>query len=648
MLNLLRIRNLAIIEELELEAGAGLNILTGETGAGKSMLIAALKLVLGGKGRGDLVRTGQEQAEVEALFDLSVDPVAQATVGEAGVEIGASGELVVRRVITAAGRSRAYLNGALVPLQQLEQVARGLVDISSQHQHHTLVDPSSHLGHLDSFGGLGVEVQGVQTAWAAATAARKALSEAEAALRERADREDLLRMQLAEVNELKPQAGELEALEAALSRGRHSARLHQATAGAEQGLHAGNGAICERIGQLLGPLHEAARHDPSLTELVGRVEGARLELIEAARDLGHYARQVGLDPRALREAEERVYALKRLTRRHGGDLDALLAWRSAAQAELRALGEGEARVEALARAAERCDRALLERARALSAQRAGVAAELGAAITAELRGLGMPEASLHVGIEPQSAGHLIEGQRVGPRGLDAAQFLIAPNPGEAPRPLAQVASGGELSRALLALKRVLAGMGPVGLYVFDEVDTGVGGAVAEVIGRRLADVAAHHQVLCITHSPQVAAYGDAHFHVSKAIRAGRTFSQIARLSPAARQEELARMLSGVDLTASTRAAAGDLLEAARRARGQAGAEAPRRASTPPAGGGAAAEARGLGATPMAPASRPEPPTGAAAAVEPARPARRARPAGLRVVSGEGGPSGRGGRARVAG
>lgn len=577
MLSLLRIRNLAIIEELELDAGSGLNILTGETGAGKSMLIAALKLVLGGKGRGDLVRAGQDQAEVEALFDLSADPVAQALIGEDGVDVGASGELIVRRVVMASGRSRAYLNGGLVTLQQLERVARGLVDISSQHQHHTLVDPSTHLGHLDAFGGLLAEVAEVGALHATAVAARKALADAEAALRERADREDLLKMQLAEVNELKPQPGELDELEATLVRARHGARLHQATSGAEQAIHSANGSIGERLLTVLGPLHEAARFDPSLGELVGRVDGARLELIEAARDLGAYARGVGVGPRGLRELEERAYALKRLARRHGGDLNALLAWRDAARAELAALGQGEARVEELSRASLAADHRALAASLRLSANRAAVAVGLGAAITDELRGLGMPEAGLHVALEPLSAGLLIDGRRLGPRGLDFAQFLIAPNPGEAPRPLAQVASGGELSRTLLALKRVLAGMGPVGLYVFDEVDTGVGGAIAEVIGRRLSDVAAHHQVLCITHSPQVAAYGDQHFHVSKAIAAGRTFSRIHRLSAEERQEEMARMLGGVDLTASTREAAGDLLDAARRARGLADrSHAPRR------------------------------------------------------------------------
>lgn len=567
MLSLLRIRNLAIIEELELDAGSGLNILTGETGAGKSMLIAALKLVLGGKGRGDLVRTGQDQAEVEALFDLSADPAAQAHIRDDGVDIGAAGELIVRRVVLASGRSRAYLNGALVTLQQLERVARGLVDISSQHQHHTLVDPSTHLGHLDAFGGLSALVAELGLAHADAVAARRALSEAEAALRERADREDLLKMQLAEVNELKPRSGELDELEATLLRARHGARLHQATSGAEQAIHSANGSIGERLLAVLGPLHEAARFDAGLAELVGRVDGARLELIEAARDLGAYARAVGVDPRGLREMEERVYALKRAARRHGGDLDALLAWRDAARAELAALGQGEARVEQLSRAAQAADQRALALGLRLSERRAAVATALGAAITEELRGLGMPEASLLVALEPLTVGLAIDGRRLGPRGLDLAQFLIAPNPGEAPRPLAQVASGGELSRTLLALKRVLAGMGPVGLYVFDEVDTGVGGAIAEVIGRRLSDVAAHHQVLCITHSPQVAAYGDQHFHVSKAIAAGRTYSRIHRLSPAERQEEMARMLGGVDLTASTREAAGDLLDAARRARG---------------------------------------------------------------------------------
>jgi DNA repair protein RecN (Recombination protein N) len=373
-------------------------------------------------------------------------------------------------------------------------------------------------------------------------------------------------MQLAEIDEANPVAGELEDLEANLGKARHAARLIAATRGAEQALYGADGSVVEQLATIAARLLDGVRVDSALEDHRRRVEGARLELVEVARDLERYGSRSQLDPRRAGELEERLHLLKRLSRRHGGDLSGLLAWRVEARKELDLLSQGEARVEQLSAEARRARGILGERARALSVRRAGVAARLSAGITGELRGLGMENARLDVVLEAPTTGIDVDGLRVGPKGADAASFRIAPNPGEIARPLAQIASGGELSRTLLALKRVLVGLGDVGLYVFDEVDTGVGGGIAEVIGQRLAEVGAHHQALCITHSPQVAAYGDRHFHVSKAIRDGRTFSQIHSLEGADRQVELARMVGGLELTAATHAAAGDLLRGARRAR----------------------------------------------------------------------------------
>ena len=568
MLSLLRVRNLAVIESLELEPGPGLNVVTGETGAGKSILIAALELVLGGRGRGGLVRAGADRAEVEALFDLSGRPELAKRLREVEPELDVGDELVVRRVLLPGGRTRATVNGRLASATQLAALARGLVDISSQHEHHTLTDPASHLGYLDAWAGLVPAREAVGRAWQAAADAEAALQQALAAHRTRDERMDLLRFQLSEVQALKPQPGEIDALEAEVTRLSHAERLLRAAAGAEAAICGDDGALTDRLCGIIRTVTDAGRHDPALAALADRLDGLCAALEDAGRDLGSYAQDLVADPARLAEARDRLHRLRRLTRRHGDDLDALLRWRAAAEAELADLEGGEGRVDALARARDAARSEALALARGLSSRRRAAAEGLGSAITRELAELGMAAARLFVQVSPLEGGGGLqaEGQRLGPSGVDRVEFVIAANPGEEPRPLARVASGGELSRALLALKRCLAGLGPVGLYVFDEVDTGVGGAVAEVIGRKLAEVARGQQVLCITHSPQVAVYGDRHFFVHKVIEGGRTFSRVSPLDGAGVEAEVARMLGGIEVGEASRAAARDLRAAASAAR----------------------------------------------------------------------------------
>ena len=567
MLSLLRVQNLAIIESLDLELGPGLNILTGETGAGKSILIAALGLVLGARGRSELVRSGADRAIVEGLFDVR-DPGCAARLEAAGVDV--QGELVVRRELLASGRTRAFVNGRLTTAAQLKALARGLVDISSQHQHHTLVDPATHLDHLDAFASLARARGDVGSAVVAWKSGREAREGAHRALRDRAEREDLLRFQLEEVDALAPEAGEDIRLAEERERLAHGAGLLAAASGAHEALYGAERALCARVARWVEQVVGAGVHDPALAELGDRLSGAQVELQEAALDLGRYAERLDADPRRLRGVEERLDALRRVVRKHGDDLAALLAWRDAARTELDALAVGEERLERLDAELASLAAAALAAADLLSAARQAAADGLGDAISRELASLGMGGARVAVSVDPlQSGGVEVSGTRLGESGRDRVEFLIAPNPGEEPRPLARVASGGELSRALLALKRVLAAGGPVGLYVFDEVDTGVGGAVAEVIGQKLSDVAAHHQVLCITHAPQVAAYGEQHLHVHKVVEGGRTFCRVAVLDPEQRVGELARMLGGIDVSAATRQAARDLLGSARRRSGTA-------------------------------------------------------------------------------
>ncbi len=564
MLTCLRVENLAIIARIEVDLGAGLTIVTGETGAGKSILIAALQLVLGARARPELVRTGCDEAEVEALFVVGpTDPVRDVL---AAIDLALDGdELVLRRVVKANGRSRATVNGRLATLQQLRDIASCLVDISSQHEHTTLVDPATHLGFLDAFGGHDAERATIADAHAAAREAARAAEALQAQLQRRAEREDLLRFRLSEIERVDLRAGELDRLRADRERLRHGERLLRAANAAAQRIDGEDGGACARLGAVLGPLVDAGRFDAALAVLADRLDVAITELRDVASDLERYTRGIDLDPERLAATEERLAAIDRLLRRFGGDEGALHAFRAEADAELAALAAIE---DDLARARDGVTAALRRAddvARTLSARRRAVAGRLGEAITAELGDLGMGHARVAVEVAPLPAGATeltVDGARLSETGIDHVEFLIAPNPGEAPRPLARIASGGELSRALLAIKRVLSGLGPAGLYVFDEVDTGVGGAVAAAIGRKIREVSRHHQVLCITHQPQIAAFADAHLHVSKEVADGRTESRVAPLGALARREELARMLGGAVVTDAARSAAADLLAGA--------------------------------------------------------------------------------------
>ncbi len=568
MLSVLRVKQLAIIDELEVVFGPGLNVLTGETGAGKSILVDALQLVLGGRGRPELVRTGAPQAEVEALFDVGDDPSVIERLRAAGIETD-EGELLVRRVVSAQGRTRAYVNGTLATQAQLAELAAGLADISSQHEHHTLINPETHLGYLDAFGRLEPLREQMSAAFRALEAAERSLSEALARVQGKGEREDVLRFQIREIEELDPKLNESAELAEERDRLRYAEKLVNAAAFAEQALYERDGAICEELAQVSSRLSDAADIDPRLGPMVSAIDAARAQLEEAARDLGAYARDVTVDPERLSEIDERLHRLKSLARKYAGGASAgaeteMLEHCERLRVELAELGSAEERIAEIEEARDAALRSAGALARELSKKRHEAASELGKAVVKELSGLGMGGAVVEVQVTRlEGGGELsIDGARLRESGIDRAEFLIAPNKGEEARPLRKVASGGELSRTMLAIKRVLAGLGPAGLYVFDEVDTGVGGAVAEVIGRKLKEVAEHHQVLCITHLAPIAVYADRHFLVKKDIVDERTKSAILALEPKERLEEVARMLGGLNITKKTRDAAREMLKGA--------------------------------------------------------------------------------------
>jgi DNA repair protein RecN (Recombination protein N) len=556
VLSLLRISGFALIEELELSFGPGLTVITGETGAGKSILVEALGLLRGSRASVDAIRTGADEARVEALLELPEQAPARARLLADGRELPAGEALLVRRTIARGGqgRARVHLAGSLATASDLGATVGPLVDIASQHDQQSLTDPDSQLAILDAFAETQALRAEMATAYAAATTAAAALAAFTADARARAEREDLLRFQLGELETAHPVAGEDEALAAERERLRGAERFFAATAGAEETLYAGDGAVSERVAAVLRELGPLAALDPTLAPLVERLGEAAAAIEDVARELGHYARGVRSDPARLSEVEERLFLLQRLCRKHGGTVADLATKRetlTAALAEVGSYEEGIASRQAAVDAADARGRAA---ATALTAARQRAAASLEKKVNATMRELGFPSARLPIALEPRE---------LGPTGADRVRFLFAPNPGEEARPLAKIASGGELSRVMLAVKQALARTDEVLTYVFDEVDAGVGGGTAEVIGRKLKRLAAERQVIVITHLPQVAAFADAHVRVTKTAARGKTRVIIEPLAETERPAEIARMLAGATPSAQATAHAAEMLRNAR-------------------------------------------------------------------------------------
>jgi DNA repair protein RecN (Recombination protein N) len=572
MLTTLRIGGFAIVDQVEVRLGPGLHVLTGETGAGKSLLVNALHLVLGGRMSADVLREGAEEASVEALFELPSDHPVFARLEAAGVPRPAGpglAELLVRRTVSRTGRGRAFANGCLVTVGMLEQAMRGLVDLSGQHEHVSLLDEGSHLGLLDAFaghageGGLLAAYRGEYQALAAALREQAALQASEG---ERAQRLDYLAFQLRELEAADPRPGEDQELERERKLLLGSEKLRAAARSAEGHSYAEEGSATEQLGRALRALSEAAHLDPRLDGPVALLRSAAAEAEEAGRELGRYAEALGGDPERLCGVEERLELLRSLARKHGGSVEAALARRQAMREELAtAAGSGE-RLQALAQEVQvRAPRAAALAAGLTEARQEG-ARTFTRRVQRELEGLAMGRCRLEVAFSPPEGGFPVEGARLGPEGAERAELRIAPNPGEPPRPLARIASGGELSRVLLAVKRAQMRTDPVPTYVFDEVDAGIGGAVAEAVGRLLSQVSRGRQVICVTHLPQVAAFADRHHRVEKRVANGRTTARVEPLeSDDERRRELARMLAGSQAEGSALELATALVAAARAA-----------------------------------------------------------------------------------
>lgn len=556
MLVQLSIRDIVLIDRLDIEPGAGLTVLTGETGAGKSILLDAFALALGGRGDGALVRSGQSQGQVTAVFALRPDHPAARAAQAADIE-GDGDELILRRVQMADGRTRAFVNDQPVSVQALRGIGAALVEIHGQHDDRALVDPAMHRAVIDAAGGLEADVGAVRSAYAAVREARAALAREEARIEAARKEADWLRHAHEELTALAPLAGE-EADLAEKRTGMMQAEKVVTELRDARDMMSGEHAPGSAMLSLLRRLDRRATQAPALLEPSVKALDVALNAADlAAQTIEEALRACDFDPRELERVEERLFGLRAAGRKYAVPVDDLTALAEKYGADLAALDAGEVRLAQLRTTADEADARFAALATALSKARAKAAAALDKAVNAELKPLKLEQArfSTQITSDPDSAGA---------EGIDRVEFWVQTNPGTRPGPLMKVASGGELARFMLALKVVLADRGSAPTLVFDEIDTGVGGAVADAIGQRLARLAARVQVLAVTHAPQVAARAGGHLRIAKsaADKGKRVATRVEPLAEAARREEIARMLAGATITEEARAAARRLIESA--------------------------------------------------------------------------------------
>ncbi len=555
MLTHIQIRNFAIIDELDLELQPGLTVITGETGAGKSIMIDAIGLALGDRADSDLVRAGADKAEISLTLDVQ-DPVVAAWLQENDLDLDDTA-CILRRVVTREGRSRAYINGSPAPLARLRELGDRLVNIHGQHDHQALLVAAEQRAILDAHGGLGGDLIELRKRFQHWQAVNERYQAALTSSDERLARIDLLKFQIGELEALALQEGEIERLDEELHRLANADRLRAIAAETLQGLYeADEGSVYERLSALLGRLDEASALDDDFAapaELLGQ---ARIQIEEAVTGLRELAGRLESDPARLAEVEARLARAHELARKHHTEPEALPARLQRMQDELARLEGPENSLEALEAELLQATEAYDRLAADIGARRRAAAETLAAAITAAMQTLGMEGGRFEVALQP-----LAPGERRA-WGLEQVQFLVSANPGQPPRPLAKVASGGELSRISLAVQLIAAQQMQLPTLIFDEVDTGIGGAVADAVGRQLRALGERCQVFCVTHLPQVAAYGHQHYQVAKTRSANHTATTLRRLSAEERVEEIARMLGGSTITEQTRRHAGEMLHMA--------------------------------------------------------------------------------------
>ena len=537
MLRFLRVQHLAVIDRLELEFEPGFTVLTGETGAGKSILMGAVGLLVGGRASADLVRTGEELATVEAIFETQDGR-----------------ELIVRREVSSQGRSRALIDGVLTTSTALRDACGGLVDLHGQHEHQVLLDPAAHLDLLDEFAGLGdsrCTTAETFAEWQRVRAERERLLTGE---REKASRAEFLRFQLAEIDRVAPKPGEDEALAATRVVLANADKLQRLCEEAYNALYEGDNAALPTLGTVWKRVGDLAALDARFATYADARHAVKSQLEDLAYFLRSYASGIDASPARLQEIEDRLAMLERLKKKHGPSLADVTDTAERLRRELDDLENATERAAQLDAELSHAHDAFAAAAGALSTARRQAAPTFCRRLESALGDLAMSRTQCEVRFT--DAG---DESQWSERGLEQGEFYISPNPGEDLRPLARIASGGELSRIMLALKTLATTDAPGKTLIFDEVDAGIGGAVAEVVGRRLQALGGKFQVVCITHLPQIAAYGHAHYRISKSVRHDRTITDVARLTGPDREQELARMIGGAEISAAVVASAREML-----------------------------------------------------------------------------------------
>jgi DNA repair protein RecN (Recombination protein N) len=551
MLTDLTIKNIAIIDTLQIAFKTGLTVLTGETGAGKSIIIDAVGLVMGGRASSDLIRSGEEEATVEAIFDISSLPQVREQLAAAGFDC--DDELLVKRSISRSGKNRIYLNGSMGTLALLGDITRCLINIYGQHESQTLLRPENQLALLDAFAGTAALRDKFAEEFRQLQSVRERLEHLDEQERESARRIDLLAFQSNEIAAAGLKPGEEAELEDQRQVLASAGKLGSVSGEAFELLYGGDGAILGQLRRISTSVKEIAAIDHALGELAQTLESAYLQLEDAAIELRDYSSRIESDPATLQQIDDRLDLIGRLKRKYGSTVEEILSFKEQIDAELEGLQGLEHDRRKLEAEQERLTAEVNSRGEELTSRRTAAAKDLKRSLESEAHQLAMKgaiiEAALELLPEPRSSG------------FERVEFLFSPNPGEPPRPLAKIASGGELSRLMLAFKQVLP-EGDVPTLIFDEVDTGISGATSELVGRKLQNVAGRQQVLCITHLPQVASCAHHHLRIEKQVREGRTTTSVVHLSGEERTREIARLLAGEKITDSALAHAAEMLQAA--------------------------------------------------------------------------------------
>jgi DNA repair protein RecN (Recombination protein N) len=561
MLIQLTISNFAIIGHLEIHFKPGLNILSGETGAGKSIIINAVNLILGGRASAELIRSGAEEARVEALFQVPLPSPVSQMLGE--MDIPFQGELLIKRHLSKEGRNRIVINGSMATLQMLARLGQMMISISGQHEHQLLLKAENHLALLDDFSGLTDERESLRNAFSGHQALKEKRDGLKKEIREKEERQDLARFQREEIEKAALVPGEDTALEAEKKRLLYAEKLMEEVGEAYGSLYERDDSVLSSLSQSLRRLERSADLEERLQAIVKALASAKAEIEESAMELRALQKGIVMDPRRLEEVEERLQLIHKLKRKYGASIEEILQLKDRLAESMGTLDQRKEELARVETQTEEAEKTLVSKATHLSRKRRQAAGRFEDSLKQELVLLSLGGTRFEVQFQdsPESlkAGREELMKRLRPEGLDRVEFMLSPNVGEELKPLSKIASGGELSRIMLAMKSILARSSSVETVVFDEVDSGIGGATAEVVGDKLRSLAEYHQILCITHLPQIASKGKTHFMVEKQVQDGRTRTVISELGFEERVKEIARLLGGKKVTQKAVAHAKELL-----------------------------------------------------------------------------------------